>query len=94
MEQTPSQLGTYSPSPDDEDVLPAQDPFEEATEASANPYETNFVPEELRLQPSELPSDLRDRVYTFCRATTVANLRKMAKIMSAPTHETKGDLVD
>jgi hypothetical protein len=44
------------------------------------------------LQPSELPSDLRDRVYTFCRATTVVNLRKMTKIVSAPTHATKATL--
>jgi hypothetical protein len=64
----------------------------EDKKASASPYDSMFVPEMLRLQPSELPADLRHRACNFCRITTVANLRKMAKAVSAPTQVTKANL--
>ena len=44
-----------------------------------------ITPELLRLQPFDLPVDLRDRVYNFCRRTTVENLRNMARVVGAPT---------
>jgi hypothetical protein len=44
------------------------------------------------LQPSELPKDLRDRAYSFCKTTTVANLRKIAKVVNAPTQGAKASL--
>jgi hypothetical protein len=63
-----------------------------AGQGSADPYDSKFLPEVLRLQPSELPDDLRDRIYNFCRTTTVANLRKMAKAVCAPTQGAKAAL--
>jgi hypothetical protein len=38
----------------------------------------------LRLQPSELSKYLRDLAYNFCKTTTFANLRKIAKVLNAP----------
>jgi hypothetical protein len=64
----------------------------EDEKASTSPYDSTLIPEMLRLQPSELPADLRDRPYNFCRTTTVANLRKMAKTVSATTQGTKATL--
>jgi hypothetical protein len=66
MEQTPSKLGTYSPSPEDEYVFPAHDPFEGEAEESANSYETNPVPEMLRLYISELPANLATECMLRC----------------------------
>jgi hypothetical protein len=74
-----------SPRPDANDEVVIAEP-------STDPYAPTFLPEVLRLQPSELPTDLRDRIYNFCRANTVANLRKMAKSVAAPTQGSKAAL--
>jgi hypothetical protein len=80
-----STLDTQLPRTDENDDVVIAEP-------SANPYALTFLPEQLRLQPSELPSDLRDRVYNFCRSTTVATLRKIAKTVAAPTQGSKAAL--
>jgi hypothetical protein len=57
-----------------------------------NPYSELYRPEALNLMPSELPPFLQDRIYSFCRRTTVAVLRKMAKRLGVPTTGAKSML--
>jgi hypothetical protein len=61
-------------------------------EPSTNPYDPTFIPELPRLQPSELPVDLRVRIYNLYRRTTVENLRKMAKMVVTPISGAKNTL--
>jgi hypothetical protein len=63
-----------------------------AGKGSADLYDSKLLPVVLRFQPSELPVDLSNRVYNFCRTTTVASLRKMAKAVCAPTQGAKAAL--
>ena len=65
------------------------DDYDNGCETFPNPYAPTYIPEVLRLQPSELPTTLLDRAYNFCRYTTVANLRKMARKVGAPTSGAK-----
>ena len=65
------------------------DDYDNGCETFPNPYAPTYIPEVLRLQPSELPTTLLDRAYNFCRYTTVANLRKMARKFGAPTSGAK-----
>jgi hypothetical protein len=52
-------------------------------EPSTNLHDPTFIPELLRLQPFELPINLRDRVCSCCRCTTATNLKKLAGVAGA-----------